>query len=149
MHGQAPRQAPAGDPADGAVIGIVSRADVVRTLFDSLQQPEGGADDAANPKTDRQGVRPAAISAARRAITIAVTGGAVELDGVVFDLRQRDAAQVVAENVRRGNIGRKPPRSGRPQQRHDRTGSRDGKCIGRHKPKWIKVFWFFFSKKNS
>ena len=37
--------------------------------------------------------------APRRSISIAVTDGVVELDGVVFDVRERDALRVAAENV--------------------------------------------------
>jgi CBS domain-containing protein len=82
----------------GVVIGIVSRADLLRALAIKLDVPAAAGSDVA--------IRDAILAelarqpwAPQRSVTIAVTDGVVEIDGVVFDLRQRDAFRVVAENV--------------------------------------------------
>lgn len=82
----------------GVVVGIVSRADMLRALAKKLDIPAAAESDAA--------IRDAILAelarqswAPQRSVTIAVAGGVVEIDGVVFDLRQRDAFRVVAENV--------------------------------------------------
>ena len=82
----------------GTVVGIVSRADLVRLLADTLDAPVGVADDAELRK------RVLAEFARlpwlpHRSIAISVTDGVVGLDGVVFGARQRDAACVAAETI--------------------------------------------------
>ncbi len=83
---------------NGALVGIVSRADMIRALFNNLEKPAGDlGDDAIRERIEAEfDSQPLLL---RRSVSVSVTGGAVDLDGVVFDMRQRDAAQVVAENV--------------------------------------------------
>ncbi len=80
------------------LVGIVSRADLVRVLADALGAPAATAGDAEirarfmeemarQPWTHRRGV------------TVAVESGIVLLDGCVFDLREYDALRVMAENL--------------------------------------------------
>jgi CBS domain-containing protein len=83
---------------DGTVVGIVSRADLVRAMAKEFDLPAASATDAA--------IREAILTelarqpwAPRRSFTIAVEDGVVDLDGVVFDVRERDAIRVAAENV--------------------------------------------------
>ena len=83
---------------DGKVIGIVSRADLVHALAKDLDAPAHSAADTV--------IRDAILAelasqpwAPRRSFTIAVEDGVVDLDGVVFDVRERDAIRVAAENV--------------------------------------------------
>lgn len=83
---------------DDSVVGIVSRSDLLGALAKELDTPAASAADAV--------IREAILAelaaqpwAPRRSVTIAVTGGIVDLDGVVFDVRERDALRVVAENV--------------------------------------------------
>jgi CBS domain-containing protein len=83
---------------DGKVVGIVSRADLVHALAKDFDKPAHSAGDAA--------IRDAILAelasqpwAPRRSFTIAVQDGVVDLDGVVFDVRERDAIRVAAENV--------------------------------------------------
>jgi CBS domain-containing protein len=83
---------------DGRLIGIVSRADLVRHVGDMLAATALNADDAAV----QRGVY-AAIQKERwtpvGGVTVDVVGGVVHLDGCLFDLRQRQALTVLAENV--------------------------------------------------
>ena len=83
---------------DGRLVGIVSRADLVRVLADALGAPAVTSDDAA--------LRTAVLEevarqpwAHRRAVTVAVENGIVLLDGCVFDMRERDAMRVLAESM--------------------------------------------------
>ncbi len=83
---------------DGVVVGVVSRADLIGALAKELDMPAASAGDAT--------IRDALLAelerepwVPRRSISIAVTDGVVELDGVVFDVRERDALRVAAENV--------------------------------------------------
>jgi len=83
---------------DSKVVGIVSRADLVHALAKELDTPAASASDTV--------IRNAILSelasqpwAPRRSFSIAVEDGVVDLDGVVFDVRERDAIRVAAENV--------------------------------------------------
>lgn len=82
----------------GAVVGIVSRADLIRALSDTLDVPDRTLGDAAIQEEILKTFTGQRWST-YRAMTVTVANGAVALDGVVFDVRQRDAAQVVAENA--------------------------------------------------
>ncbi len=84
--------------SDGRLVGIISRADFVRALQKVLCA-------ATQSTTD-----PAIIEAIRaelnrqpwahnRFLTITAQNGVVQIDGCVFDPRERDAIQVVAENT--------------------------------------------------
>lgn len=83
---------------DGKIVGIVSRADLLRALRHSL----GGAPAPAGDGAIRERVL-AEIARApwcpREGITVEVADGVVDLGGVVFDEKQREALIVVAENV--------------------------------------------------
>jgi len=85
---------------DGRVVGIVSRADLMTALGELLLKPRpsaGHADEA---------IRRAVLSEMRKqpwcpvhALTVKVRDGVVELDGTVFDERQRHALSVLVQNV--------------------------------------------------
>lgn len=85
--------------ADERVVGIISRSDLLRALVPLLDQlpPEQRGDVALRNSVS------AAISElpwrTRGEISILVTDGVVQLKGFVFDLRERDALRVAAENV--------------------------------------------------
>ncbi len=83
---------------DGRLLGIVSRADVVRQVGAAMPKAAETADDST--------IRNAIIAAMEqqpwapgKAVSVAVQNGVVQLDGCLFDLRQRDALGVLAENV--------------------------------------------------
>jgi len=82
----------------GRVVGIVSRADLVKVLAERLEASVETSDDASirdriMAELTRQSWVPL------RSITISVNQGAVAIDGVVFDERQRQAIRVAAENA--------------------------------------------------
>jgi CBS domain-containing protein len=83
----------------GALVGILSRADLLRALAGLL---EGGEERAGGDAAIREQVL-AEIArrawAPREGIAVTVKGGVVELDGVVTDDKERAALRVVAENV--------------------------------------------------
>jgi CBS domain-containing protein len=83
---------------DGVMVGIVSRADLMRALAQGLAGAGEGHGDAAI-REEIMNAMAAQPWSMHRTITVSVVNGAVALDGVVFDLRQRDAAQVMAENA--------------------------------------------------
>lgn len=83
---------------EGRLVGIVSRADLVCVLADALAVPVTTDDDLA--------IRERLIAEMKRqpwtharAVSVAVENGTVLLDGCVFDMRERDALKVLAENV--------------------------------------------------
>lgn len=83
---------------EGRVVGIVSRADLVRVVADALGAPAATATDASIRQAifdelDRQAWAPL------NAVSVAVENGVVLLDGCLFDLRERDAIGVIAENA--------------------------------------------------
>jgi len=85
---------------DGHVVGIVSRADLMTALGELLLKPRSSA--AAADAVIRRTV----LSEMRKepwcpvhAITVKVRDGVVELDGTIFDERQRRALAVLVENV--------------------------------------------------
>lgn len=82
----------------GIVVGILSRADMLHALAKRLDAPPQEAGDATIRDTilaelARQPWAP------RRTVTIDVQDGVVQIDGVVFDVRERDAFRVAAENA--------------------------------------------------
>lgn len=83
----------------GALVGIVSRADLLAALaraLDAQQAPEGGD---AEIRRRVLAELERANWAPRAGLTIAVADGIVELEGVVFDEHERAALRVAAENV--------------------------------------------------
>ncbi len=84
---------------DGRMVGLVSRADLLRPLVQALTPaPDTTPQDRAI--RDRVMAELARHSwAVPDNIDVTVTDGVVELDGTVSDLRQTDAIRVAAENV--------------------------------------------------
>ncbi|MBV8336422.1 MAG: CBS domain-containing protein [Alphaproteobacteria bacterium] len=83
---------------DGALIGIVSRADLLHAIRRLLvAQPTTAASD----ETIRQHVLAELARApwAPHGLTVDVVNGVVALDGVILDERKRSALRVAAENV--------------------------------------------------
>ncbi len=83
----------------GRLHGVVSRADLLRALLNALPAGEAApADDAA-----LQSHVTAELSrhdwGDDGRVTVSVEDGTVHLEGIVFDMRERDAMRVAAENV--------------------------------------------------
>ena len=83
---------------DGRLLGVVSRADLVRQLGELLAADAPSADDGA--------LHRAVIEAMDRepwarghAVSVAAKDGVVQLDGCLFDMNARGALGVLAENV--------------------------------------------------
>jgi CBS domain-containing protein len=84
---------------DGRMVGIISRSDLVRALVRQAQE--------ANSQTHSDDAIAAAVRAelarhewgARTTVRVNVRDGIVDLDGMIFDERQRMAMKVAAENV--------------------------------------------------
>lgn len=83
----------------GALVGIISRADLVRALARLV------ADEPAFTSPDNE-IRQRVLSELERAawapragITVVVKDGVVELDGVILNEKEREALRVAAENV--------------------------------------------------
>jgi CBS domain-containing protein len=83
---------------DGKLAGIISRSDLVRALGDALAPVAHTADDATVVHRIREelGKQPWAHT---RAVSVACENGHVVLDGCVFDMREREAVRVLAENI--------------------------------------------------
>ncbi len=85
--------------ADGQLKGIVSRADLLRALYSELTQ------DAPAPAGDTA-IREQVVEELRRRnwnartqVSVVVADGVVHLKGFTYDLRERDAMRVAAENI--------------------------------------------------
>lgn len=82
----------------GMLLGIVSRSDIVRLVGDALAEAPASVSDGAI----RDRLR-AALDAAEwgsgKMVMVAVKDGVVALDGCLFDIREREATAVLAENV--------------------------------------------------
>jgi CBS domain-containing protein len=83
---------------DGRLIGIVSRADLIRRVCEALPASAGSADDEALRRaiSDAMAREPWAASTMAN---VTVKDGVVQLDGCLFDSREREALGVLAENV--------------------------------------------------
>lgn len=83
----------------GNLIGIVSRADLVRALARLVAEEPAFAsgDDEIRQRVLSQLER--AAWAPRAGITVVVKDGVVELDGVILNEKEREALRVAAENV--------------------------------------------------
>lgn len=84
--------------SNGAVVGILARADLVRAMAAVLQTPvKAGCDaeirDIIVARLEQQNWAPIA------SLDVAVRNGVVELKGVLSDERQRGAIKVIAENA--------------------------------------------------
>ena len=83
---------------DGKLLGVVSRADLVRHLGEVLA--------AETPSTDDGALQQAVLDAIERepwarghAVSVVAKDGVVQLDGCVFDLNAREGLGVLADNV--------------------------------------------------
>lgn len=83
----------------GVVIGIVTRADLLRAFLSATSEtPAGGLTDpdlktAVESAIDASGLTP------RGSIRVVALNGEVTISGTIFDERERDAIRVCAENV--------------------------------------------------
>jgi CBS domain-containing protein len=80
------------------VVGVVSRADLVRRVGELLGKSTATADDAEIRRQIMEGIAHAPW-APRTSVSIGVEDGVVLLDGCVFDIRERSAIGVLAENA--------------------------------------------------
>jgi CBS-domain-containing membrane protein len=83
-----------------ALVGIVTRADLVRTLAQLIAKEP-------TPASDDDEIRECVLAelaktawAPRAGVTVVVTDGIVELDGAITNEKEREALRVAAENVR-------------------------------------------------
>jgi osmotically-inducible protein OsmY len=83
---------------DGKLVGIVSRADLVRAIGETLRAAPTSESDAEIRSAILEALKRAPW-ATRHALGIDVKNGVVTLDGCVFDIRERDAIGVLAENM--------------------------------------------------
>ncbi|GBQ26036.1 CBS domain-containing protein [Gluconacetobacter azotocaptans] len=86
---------------DGArLVGILSRADILRALLQALTPQESTADDDSIRAAILEEYRNEPRWAGPSFINVQVHNGVVELSGAIFDSRLRTAARVAAENVK-------------------------------------------------
>jgi CBS domain-containing protein len=83
---------------DGQLLGIVSRADLVRLLGDALSEMPVAADDTTLLRAV-QAAMAKEVWAPSAMITVGVVDGIVQLAGSLFDRRSREALGVLAANV--------------------------------------------------
>lgn len=83
---------------DGQLLGIVSRADLVRRLGEALSEASVSADDTTLLRAV-QAAMAKEVWAPSAMITIGVVDGIVQLAGSLFDRRAREALGVLAANV--------------------------------------------------
>lgn len=80
------------------LVGIVSRADLIRVLADALGAPSASAtDDEIRTRFMEEMARQSWTHP--RGVTVAVENGTVLLDGCAFGVREYDALRVMAENL--------------------------------------------------
>jgi CBS domain-containing protein len=88
---------------DGRLVGIVSRANLLRTLVQTLVRQASTDGKAASSDAEIRDCILAEISkepwGPRSSVDVTVENGVVELHGSITDERERAALQVVAENV--------------------------------------------------
>lgn len=84
---------------DDALVGIVSRADLLRALALVLDEQPGGmrSDNEIREQILAELAKAAWVQ--RDGLEIRVKNGVVELDGVILDEKEREALRVVAENA--------------------------------------------------
>jgi CBS domain-containing protein len=83
---------------NGRLVGLLSRADLMKRVGAALSEPTTSAGD----DTIKADVEAAMVREAwtlPRLISVAVQDGVVHLDGCLFDLRECEALSVLAENV--------------------------------------------------
>ena len=85
--------------SSGALVGIVTRADLLRALSEKVAPAEQThPDDIRIREFDRSRAQEAALGASL-GVRIIVKNGVVELEGVILEDRLREAIRVCAENV--------------------------------------------------
>ena len=85
---------------DGEVlVGILSRADLLRALLGALQEEESPATNDGEIRERILGELAKAAWMPRDGIAVTVENGVVDLDGVILDEKEREALRVAAENV--------------------------------------------------
>jgi CBS domain-containing protein len=84
---------------DGAVVGIVTRADLLRAFVDATDEQASGTRSDADIQTDIRAALDAQKWAPEGSIHITVRDGHATISGTIFDERERDAIRVCAENV--------------------------------------------------
>jgi len=84
---------------DDVLVGIVSRADLLRSLLHALeaQHSETRRDDEILEQIQAELAKAAWVP--RDGLSIAVKDGIVDLNGVILDEKEREALRVVAENT--------------------------------------------------
>jgi CBS-domain-containing membrane protein len=82
-----------------ALVGIVTRADLLRALARALEEPPDAPHDDDDILQRIMAELRKAAWMPRDGLTITVTDGIVELDGVILDEKEREALRVVAENA--------------------------------------------------
>ena len=82
-----------------ALVGVVSRADLLRALASVLEKQSGGAhsDDEIRQQIHAELAKAAWVP--RDGLSITVQDGVVDLNGVILEEKEREALRVVAENV--------------------------------------------------
>jgi CBS domain-containing protein len=99
MEGKHVKRLPVVD-AESHVVGVVSRADLLRPLAAALnRRPDPSADDVALRDRVATALRAQPWSRAQPLFDVRVSDGVVTLEGTVRDLGVGDAARVAAENV--------------------------------------------------
>jgi CBS domain-containing protein len=81
------------------LIGLVSRADLLRSLLHALEAPHDEARNDDQILTDIMAELGRAAWVPRDGLSIAVRDGVVDLNGVILDEKERNALRVIAENV--------------------------------------------------
>jgi CBS-domain-containing membrane protein len=82
---------------NGAVVGIVSRADLLRGLIARRASREASADDRAIKAAVLKGFAEAGVN--ERLLNVVVSGGTVHIWGVAESEKERDAIRVAAESA--------------------------------------------------
>jgi len=81
------------------LVGILSRADLLRALLGALQEEESPATNDGEIRERILGELAKAAWMPRDGIAITVENGVVDLNGVILDEKEREALRVAAENV--------------------------------------------------
>lgn len=83
----------------GRLVGMITRADLLRALVDRIARPGAMARSDGELLADVQAILNEEVWAPRASIRAQVMEGIVDLSGVIFDERERSALRVAAENV--------------------------------------------------
>ena len=84
---------------DDRLVGIVSRADLLRALASELTARAAPASDDATIRRDLEAELSSQPWCRGNRVSTIVAGGEVYLEGIVFDERDREAIRVAAQNV--------------------------------------------------